>query len=78
MFYYSDISDGEQQEQEENAPKAEKKIIFEDLDLEIEKGSFTVILGHNGCGKSTLAKHFNAVLMPCGASAFVLNKNCPH
>ncbi|MBQ5329874.1 MAG: energy-coupling factor transporter ATPase [Oscillospiraceae bacterium] len=70
MFYYSDISDEEQQEQEENAPKAEKKMIFEDLDLEIEKGSFTVILGHNGCGKSTLAKHFNAILMPCGGKVY--------
>ena len=32
--------------------------------LAIERGSFTVILGHNGSGKSTLAKTFNAVLLP--------------
>lgn len=34
------------------------------VDLEIEKGSFTAILGHNGSGKSTLAKHLNAILLP--------------
>ena len=34
------------------------------LDLTIEQGTFVVILGHNGCGKSTLAKHFNAILLP--------------
>ena len=30
-----------------------------------------VILGHNGCGKSTLAKHFNAILLPSGGEIFV-------
>ncbi len=33
-----------------------------DIDLEIEEGQFIAILGHNGCGKSTLAKHFNGIL----------------
>jgi len=37
----------------------------------IEKGSFTVILGHNGSGKSTLAKTFNAVLLPAGGKVYV-------
>lgn len=32
--------------------------------LEIEEGSFVVILGHNGSGKSTLAKHLNGILIP--------------
>ena len=30
-----------------------------------------VILGHNGCGKSTLAKHFNAILLPSGGEIYV-------
>jgi energy-coupling factor transport system ATP-binding protein len=41
------------------------------VDVHIEKGSFTVILGHNGSGKSTLAKQFNAVLLPSGGKAYV-------
>ncbi len=39
--------------------------------LEIEKGSFVVVLGHNGSGKSTLAKHLNAVLLPGGGAVYV-------
>lgn len=42
--------------------------VFEGLDLKIEQGSFVAVLGHNGCGKSTLAKHFNAILLPTGGT----------
>lgn len=42
----------------------DKKQILNDFCLEIEKGTFTVILGHNGSGKSTLAKLFNGLLKP--------------
>ncbi len=45
--------------------------IFNDLNLEIEQGSFVAILGANGCGKSSLAKHFNAILLPTGGKAYV-------
>ncbi len=41
------------------------------IDLAIEPGSFVALLGHNGCGKSTLAKHFNAMLLPTGGAVFV-------
>ena len=46
--------------------------VFEDLDLQIREGSFTAVIGPNGCGKSTLAKHFNAVLLPSGGKVYVL------
>ena len=45
--------------------------VFEGLNLEIAEGSFVAVLGHNGCGKSTLAKHFNAILLPTGGSVHV-------
>lgn len=45
--------------------------VFEDLNIEIEEGSFTAIIGPNGCGKSTLAKHFNAVLLPSGGKVWI-------
>ncbi len=41
------------------------------VDLNIEKGSFVVILGHNGSGKSTLAKTFNAILLPSAGRVLV-------
>ncbi len=43
---------------------AKKKLILNDITLQIEEGSFVAVLGHNGSGKSTLAKHFNAILTP--------------
>jgi len=45
--------------------------VFEGLNLQIEQGSFVAILGHNGCGKSTLAKHFNSILLPSGGHVSV-------
>ncbi|MCI8842610.1 MAG: energy-coupling factor transporter ATPase [Oscillospiraceae bacterium] len=49
--------------------------VFENLDLTVAQGSFVVILGHNGCGKSTLAKHFNAILLPSGGKVYVYGKD---
>ena len=45
--------------------------VFQDLNLSVDEGSFVAILGGNGCGKSTLAKHFNAILLPCGGKVYV-------
>ena len=45
--------------------------VFEDLSLCIEEGSFVAVIGGNGCGKSTLAKHFNSILLPCGGKVYV-------
>ena len=45
--------------------------VFTDLNLTIAQGSFVAVLGSNGCGKSTLAKHFNSILLPCGGKVYV-------
>ena len=46
-------------------------VVFEDMNLTVEEGTFVAILGTNGCGKSTLAKHFNSILMPTGGKVWV-------
>ena len=45
--------------------------VFEDLSLAVAEGSFVAVLGSNGCGKSTLAKQFNAILLPCGGKVYI-------
>ena len=54
-----------------DAESEREHIVFDGLNLSIEAASFVAVLGHNGCGKSTLAKHFNAVLLPAGGSVTV-------
>lgn len=49
----------------------ESKKILDNINLNIEKGSFVAVLGRNGSGKSTLAKHLNAVLLPTKGKVFV-------
>ena len=46
-------------------------VVFENMNLKIEEGTFVAILGTNGCGKSTLAKHFNSILLPTGGKVYV-------
>ena len=45
--------------------------VFQDMNLTIQEGTFVAILGTNGCGKSTLAKHFNSILLPSGGKVWV-------
>lgn len=45
--------------------------VFQDMNLTVEEGTFLAILGTNGCGKSTLAKHFNSILLPTGGKVWV-------
>lgn len=56
---------------DEEEKVAEVKRAIDGVDLEIEEGSFTVILGHNGSGKSTLAKHINGLLLPTEGTVWV-------
>ncbi len=41
------------------------------LSLRVRRGEYVAVLGANGCGKSTLAKHFNAILLPTSGSVTV-------
>lgn len=41
------------------------------VSLDIKKGEFVALLGHNGCGKSTIAKHLNAMLLPDSGKVYV-------
>lgn len=52
--------------------------VFEDINLTIEEGSFVAVLGTNGCGKSTLAKHFNSILLPTGGKVYVCGIDTSH
>ena len=49
----------------------DEKVVLDGLNIDIEEGSFTAIIGHNGSGKSTFAKHINAILLPSGGSITV-------
>ena len=55
-----------------NAAESESlKFALDDVDLSIQEGEFVAVLGHNGCGKSTLAKHMNGLLLPSGGTVYV-------
>lgn len=47
------------------------QFVLDDVNIEIKSGEFVAVLGHNGCGKSTLAKHFNGLLLPTGGNVYV-------
>ena len=48
-----------------------KLMALDDVNIDIEKGSFVAVLGHNGSGKSTFAKHLNALITPSEGTIFV-------
>ena len=47
------------------------KYVLDGVSLNVRKGEFLAVLGHNGSGKSTIAKHFNAILLPDEGSVSV-------
>jgi len=48
-----------------------ENFIFDDLNLSVNKGEFVAIVGRNGSGKSTFAKHLNALNLPMGGNVYV-------
>lgn len=51
------------------------KHALDGVTIDIERGSFVAIVGRNGSGKSTIAKNFNALLLPSGGAVFVDSMN---
>ncbi|WP_316631555.1 energy-coupling factor transporter ATPase [uncultured Ruminococcus sp.] len=60
-----------QYESQDDTETVSKKQVLNDISLEIKKGEFVAILGHNGSGKSTIAKHLNAMLLPSSGKVFI-------
>lgn len=48
-----------------------EKYAIKDVELEVRPGQFICILGRNGSGKSTFAKHLNALLLPLEGTLYV-------
>lgn len=49
----------------------EDEFVLKDINLSFKQGEMTAVLGHNGCGKSTFAKHLNAILLPSGGKVYI-------
>lgn len=58
---------------EDHAQEVSRAI--DNIDLEIKDGDFIAVLGHNGSGKSTFAKHINAILLPTEGTVWVSGMN---
>ncbi|MBO7632658.1 MAG: ATP-binding cassette domain-containing protein, partial [Lachnospiraceae bacterium] len=56
---------------DENGDKIGVKRAIDGVSLNVEKGQFIAVLGHNGSGKSTFAKQLNALLIPTGGTVVV-------
>ena len=56
---------------DEDGKIIEQSTALRNVDLSVPEGQFLAVLGHNGCGKSTLAKHFNAILTPTSGKVTV-------
>lgn len=72
--YYQDLEeegdkDGDKNEKDDKKEK-EIKFSLNDVNLSIPKGQFICILGHNGSGKSTFAKHINALIIPTSGKMY--------
>ena len=49
----------------------EKPHALDGVSIQVGKGEFVVILGHNGSGKSTFARHINALMLPTEGAIYV-------
>ncbi len=49
--------------------------VFQGISLTVESGEYVAVIGHNGCGKSTLAKHLDGILLPSSGDVWVAGMN---
>lgn len=56
---------------DENDNIIEENSALDGVNIEVEEGQFIAVLGHNGSGKSTFARHINALLTPDEGSMYV-------
>ena len=61
LIRFDDVDFSYLSDEEENHEEIE---VIKKLNLSIEEGSFVAVLGHNGSGKSTIAKLINGILVP--------------
>lgn len=59
----------EEDESQENIKNVRN--VLDDVSFTVKKGEFVALLGHNGSGKSTVAKHLNAMLLPSGGKVYI-------
>lgn len=62
-FKYSNFEDGTEH------------YAIKNVNIKVNKGEFLVVLGHNGSGKSTIAKHMNALVLPTSGDVYVCDMN---
>jgi energy-coupling factor transporter ATPase len=62
-------------EYREENEKPEVTHALRGVSLDVKEGEFIAVLGHNGCGKSTLAKQINALLVPTEGTMWIDNMN---
>lgn len=74
-FHYENSFDEFNEINKSDKPKENTAVkqVLKGVSLDIKKGEFISILGHNGSGKSTIAKHMNSILLPCGGKVYVLD-----
>ena len=58
-------------DESEEAPAKDERYVLENLSMTIGKGEFIAVVGHNGSGKSTVAKHLNAMLIPSMGKVYI-------
>ena len=65
----------EYDKRDEDANVIGSRRAIDGVDIDIPQGSFVAVLGHNGSGKFTLAKHMNAILVPTDGTMWVDGKD---